>query len=674
MSDRLKKRVRVRADQLKKDLHRHNHRYYILDDPEISDAEYDRMMQELVELESAWPRLSTPDSPTRRVGSPPLDKFETVLHSLPMLSLDNGFNDTEIVEFDHRIKRFLKTDKPIRYTAEPKLDGIAVEVVYREGVFEIASTRGDGIHGEVITANVKTIRTVPMILQQPKGLSIPSVLEARGEVYIDKEKFESLNQYRLQTQQPAFANPRNAAAGSLRQLDSKITAGRPLDIFFYGIGMTSEPALTSHSETLQRFEQLGLRVNPLIRTQIDLQQTLDFYHKLDKTRHDLLYEIDGMVIKVDDLDVQRALGEKTRSPRWAIAYKFKAVQETTRVVDIEVQVGRTGALTPVAHLAPANVGGVTVSRATLHNEDEIQKKDVRIGDTVLIQRAGDVIPEVVKVIKSKRTGQERPFAMPLYCPVCGAKVLRIEGEAAQRCTNASCPAQVKASIKHFASKGAFDIEGLGSKLIGQLVDKKHLCSYADLFFLDQQTLEQLERMGPKSVKNLMSAIESSKTVQLNRFIYGLGIRHVGENVANLLAHDFQSMEKLENVPENELAHIEGIGPIIAKSIRGFLTQEENRKTIDRLFQGGVIVPIKSDESEKAFKETVFVLTGSMASMTRSRAKNLIINAGGRVSNSVSRKTDYLVVGKSPGSKLRQAEKLGIQIVDEAEFKSMINRY
>jgi DNA ligase (NAD+) len=513
-----------------------------------------------------------------------------------------------------------------------------------------------------------------MILQQPTGLSIPSVLEARGEVYIEKEKFEHLNQNRLKNQQPAFANPRNAAAGSLRQLDSKITAGRPLGIFFYGIGMTSELTLTSHSETLRWLQLLGLRVNPLIRTQIDLQQTLDFYHELEEVRHDLFYEIDGMVIKVDDLNVQRALGEKTRSPRWAIAYKFKAIQETTRVIDIEVQVGRTGALTPVAHLLPANISGVTVSRATLHNEDEIQKKDIRIGDTVLVQRAGDVIPEVVKVIKSKRTGQEIPFAMPLHCPVCGATVLRIEGEVAQRCSNASCPAQVKASIKHFASKGAFDIEGLGGKLIGQLVDKNHIRSYADIFFLEQQTLEQLERMGAKSAENLMSAIESSKTIQLNRFIYALGIRHVGENVANLSANYFKSMEKFENAPENELARIEGIGPIIAKSIRGFLDQEENRKTIVRMFQGGVTVSIRSDEQNKKFEETVFVLTGSMESMTRSQAKDLIINAGGKVSNSVSRKTDYLVKGKSPGSKLRQAVNLGIQIVDEAEFKSMINRY
>ncbi len=674
MSSRLNKTVKARAEQLKRDLHWHNHRYYILDDPEISDAQYDRMMQELIELERAWPHLSTPDSPTKRVGSPPLDKFETVLHSLPMLSLDNGFNDTEIIEFDRRIKRFLKTDESIRYTAEPKLDGIAVEVVYREGVLEMASTRGDGIHGEVITDNVKTIRAVPMILQQPTELSIPSVLEARGEVYIEKEKFVHLNQNRLQNQQPAFANPRNAAAGSLRQLDSKITAGRPLGIFFYGIGMTSKLTLTSHSETLRWLQLLGLRVNPLIRTQIDLQQTVDFYHELEEARHDLFYEIDGMVIKVDDLNVQRALGEKARSPRWAIAYKFKAIQETTRVIDIEVQVGRTGALTPVAHLLPANISGVTVSRATLHNEDEIQKKDIRINDTVLVQRAGDVIPEVVKVIKSKRTGQEIPFAMPLQCPVCGAAVLRIEGEAAQRCSNASCPAQVKASIKHFASKGAFDIEGLGGKLIGQLVDKNHLSSYADLFFLEQQTLEQLERMGAKSAENLMSAIGSSKTIQLNRFIYAVGIRHVGENVANLSANYFKSMEKFENASENELARIEGIGPIIAKSIRGFLDQEENRKTIVRMFQGGVSVFIRSDEQNKGFEETVFVLTGSMESMTRSQAKDLIINAGGKVSNSVSRKTGYLVKGKSPGSKLRQAVKLGIQIVDEAEFKSMINRY
>lgn len=671
MSDRLKNSGRERADQLKRDLHRYNHRYYILDDPEISDAQYDRMMQELLQLEQTWPQLSTPDSPTRRVGSPPLDRFETVRHSLAMLSLDNAFNDDDIIEFDGRIKRFLSADDPVSYTAEPKLDGIAVELVYREGVLETASTRGDGIQGEVITANVKTIRSVPMVLQKPDKAPIPSLLEARGEVYIEKKKFEYLNKRRLQSQQPAFANPRNAAAGSLRQLDSSITASRPLEIFFYGIGLTSEPGLASHSQTLFLLERLGLRVNPLIQAGVDLQQALDFYHELEAGRHDLNYEIDGMVIKVDDLDLQRALGEKSRSPRWAIAYKFKAIQETTQVVNIEVQVGRTGALTPVAHLAPVDIAGVTVSRATLHNEDEINKKDIRIHDTVLVQRAGDVIPEVVKVIKSRRNGHEVPFAMPRNCPVCGATVLRIEGEAARRCANASCPAQRKASIKHFASKGAFDIEGLGIKLIGQLVDKGHLRSYADLFMLNRQMLESMERMGAKSAENLVNAIDSSKSITLSRFIYALGIRHVGENVANILADSFITIDALKVASEDALARIEGIGPIMARSIRGFWDQDRNREIVDRMFQAGVTVSTRSGESDQRFKGAVFVLTGSMERLTRSQAKDLIVRAGGEVGSSVSRNTDYLVVGKSPGSKLDRARALGVRIVDESEFTSMI---
>ncbi len=529
-----------KVEDLRLALHRHNYRYYVLDDPEISDSEYDRIMQELLELEAAYPDLSSPDSPTLRVGAPPLDKFETVAHSLPMLSLDNGFNDIDIIEFDRRIKKNLLADDDIIYTAEPKLDGVAVELIYENGRLVTASTRGDGINGENITSNVRTIRSVPMLIENGKDKSIPTLIEVRGEVFINLEGFSRLNDERLGQNLHPFANPRNAAAGSLRQLDSRITAQRPLEMFFHGVGIVADLVLESHWEMMQTLRNLGFRINPLIKPKATIEEVLDYYRELVEKRHQLPYDIDGMVIKVDSLIVQRHLGATSRSPRWAIAYKFKALQETTRVTNIEVQVGRTGALTPVAHLVPVIIGGAKVSRATLHNEDEIKRKDIRIGDTVLVQRAGDVIPEVVKVIDLKRTGEEKTFKMPLKCPVCSASVVRTEDEAALRCINTACPAQVKERIKHFASKGAFDIDGLGDKLVEQLVDKGLLFSYADIFRLNEDALENLERMGPKSAANIIAAISKSKQITLNRFLYALGIRHVGEHVAFILANTYES--------------------------------------------------------------------------------------------------------------------------------------
>lgn len=653
-----------RVKELRKALHRHNYRYYVLDDPEISDAEYDRMMQELLKLETDFPDLMSPDSPTLRVGAPPLDKFETIEHSLPMLSLENGFNDQDIMEFDRRIKRNLNIDSGIIYTAEPKLDGVAVELVYENGRLITASTRGDGFYGELITSNVRTIRSVPLRLHTENEKTIPSLLEVRGEVFIAKEAFKSLNNERLDENLPPFANPRNAAAGSLRQLDSKITAKRPLEIFAYGVGRIADLVLESHSDILSVLQKLGFRINPHIRPKVTIKEVIDCYRDLSEQRDLLPYDIDGMVIKVDSLALQRLLGATSRSPRWAMAYKFKAVQETTRIIDIDVQVGRTGTLTPVAHLVPVKIGGVTVSRATLHNQDEIKRKDIKIGDTVLVQRAGDVIPEVMKVITSKRTGEEKTFNMPLSCPVCDSSVVRSLNEAALRCINPSCSAQVKERIKHFASKGAFDIDGLGEKLIEQLVDKDLLFSYADIFRLKEDMLKNLNRMGSKSASNILSAIEESKRVTLSRFLYALGIRNVGEHVAGILAGSFESLKRLIGATADELIAIDGVGPVVAESIVEFFKKDENRKIIDDMIANGVKIFRDNAHKQGTLAGKVFVLTGTLETLTRSEAKRAIEEAGGKVVGSVSRNTDYLVAGASPGSKLKRAQELGVDIIDE----------
>jgi DNA ligase (NAD+) len=660
-----------KVENLRKSLHYHNYRYYVLDNPEISDNEYDRMMQELIRLESAYPELSSPDSPSARVGAPPLDEFETAVHSIPMLSLDNAFGNSDIVDFDRRIKRFLNTGEKILYTAEPKMDGVAVEIIYKNGKLALAATRGDGVRGEVITANIKTIRTVPLVLRGEKSREIPSLLEIRGEVFIGLDGFKRLNRDRLTENLMPFANPRNAAAGSLRQLDSKVTAQRPLEIFFYGVGNLADVTVVSHWDLLCLLKELGFRINSLIRPKITIEEVLDFYKELAEKRHQLPYDIDGMVIKVDDLSMQKSLGATSRSPRWAIAYKFKALQETTRILNIEVQVGRTGTLTPVAHLAPVNVGGVTVRRATLHNEDEIERKDVRIGDTVLVQRAGDVIPEVVKVIESKRTGKEKKFIMPRQCPVCHSEVVRLEGEAATRCINTNCPAQIKEGIKHFASKGAFDIDGLGDKLAGQLVDKGILTSYADIFHLNEKAIENMERMGPKSAENLLNAIEKSKKVSLERFLYALGIRYVGEHIAGILANQFKTLDHLMQASREDIEAVEGIGPVVAESTVRFFKQKENRETIDRILGSGVKIIQKGPKKSDKLLGKIFVLTGTLETMTRAEAKGMIESSGGRVSGTVSRNTDYVVAGGSPGSKLDQAKKLNIEIIDEAVLKKML---
>jgi len=667
-------RYAQRANFLKKELHRHNYRYFVRDDPEISDTEYDRMMQELIELEQTHPELADSDSPTARVGSQPLEKFETVRHSIPMLSLDKGFSEADLRAFDQRVIRGLGLDERIRYTVEPKLDGVAVELIYENGSLAMASTRGDGEVGEVITPNIKTITSVPLVLQMPADRQPPEQLEVRGEVFITKKNFKALNDRRLFENLPLFANARNAAAGSLRQLDSRITAKRPLDINIYGIGLAPELRETdSHAESLRRLEQFGFRINPLIRYQVTLPEILDYYQYLREKRLSLDYEIDGMVVKVDRFSLQQKLGATSKQPRWAIAIKFEALQERTRVLDIQVQVGRTGALTPVARLEPVNVGGVTVSRASLHNEDEVKKKDVRIGDQVFVQRAGDVIPEVVKVIDSARNGSEAPFRMPKTCPVCGTRAVRDE-EAITRCINIACPAQLKANIRHFASKAAFDIDGLGNKLIDQLVEKQVVSSYADLFQLTREQLRELDRMGDKSADNLVNAIQASRKISFSRFLYAIGIRHVGQHIADVLATRYSGPGALSRASREELEAIDGIGPVVAASITQFFSRNENLATIEALINSGVEIESAVASSRRGQLEGLtFVLTGSLETMTRDQARQQIQGEGGSVTGSVSKNTDYVVAGESPGSKLDKARQLGVTIITEAELKNLIAR-
>lgn len=662
------------AEYLQKELTRHNYKYHLLDDPEISDAEYDRMMSRLLSIEEKHPLLSTPDSPTKRVGAPPLESFETALHSVPMLSLDNGFKESDIIDFHNRISKFLKTDD-ILYTVEPKLDGVAVELKYENGMLTLATTRGDGITGEVITDNARTIRSVPLALSPDADAIVPSLLEVRGEVIINRTDFEKLNKKRLNLEKDIFANPRNAAAGSLRQLNSRVTAARPLEIFIYGTGLVTGIDYASHCEMFHSLKKFGFRINPLIKEKISIDEVFANYRELEKSRDDLPYEIDGMVIKVDSLKYQHELGVKKRSPRWAMAYKFPAVQESTKINDIIVQVGRTGILTPVALLEPVSIGGVTVSRATLHNEDEIEKKDIRIGDNVLVVRAGDVIPKVVKVIKSKRTGAEKSFSMPETCPVCSGGLRRIKGEAALKCINASCPAQLKRRINHFVSRAGFDIDGLGTKLVGKLVDSSLVHSFADIFSLKKEELSAMDRMADKSAANIVKAVEKSNSISLPRFIFALGIDHTGESAASLIAEKFHLLDNIKAADLEAFAGIDGIGPKTAAAVHAFFSSPENILIIDQMLENGVNIEVskKRDggDSKKELRGKRFVLTGRMELLTRSQAKKMLENAGAKVASSVSSKTDFLVAGEAAGSKLTKAQTLGITIIDEHALAALL---
>ncbi len=658
---------------LREKIRYHNHRYYNLDDPEISDAEYDRLFKRLLDLEQQHPERISPESPTQKVGATPQETFSEVKHRLPMLSLENSFSDQDIRDFDARVKRFLGDDSPVEYTVEPKIDGLAIELVYENGVLSVASTRGDGFVGENVTPNVKTILTIPLTLINRKNAPpLPDLLEVRGEVYMDLEAFENMNRERLNKGLPPFANPRNAAAGSLRQLDPKVTAKRPLNMFCYGVGAMDGSFCETQYELMLQIQEWGLRVNrPYIRICDTPSDVIDYCRHLEEIRSQFLFEIDGAVIKVNRLSLQARLGHKSRSPRWAMAYKFKATQETTSVIKIDVQVGRTGAMTPVAHLKPVELSGVLVRRATLHNQEEIEKKDIREGDSVIVQRAGDVIPEVVKAIKSARTGREKKFVMPSQCPVCGSDVVSTKGEVVLRCPNPNCPAQVRGSFRHFVSKGAMNIDGLGEKIIAQLIEKGLVDEEADLYALALEDLLRLDKIKEKSANNLLKAIESSKKTTLARFIYALGIRHVGEYIAAILADHFGEIERFEKATEEELTAVDGIGPQIAESIITYFEDTRNREHIKRLIQAGIELEVPTPPPASPLAGKTFAITGTLSALKRSEAKGIVTRRGGRIASSVGSSTDYLIVGDSPGSKLRKAKDLGVPILNEDAFLELL---
>lgn len=661
-----------KISELRKIIEYHNKRYYQRDAPEISDAEYDWLMRELQNLEAQFPDDELASSPTQRVGAAPLAKFSSFTHPSPMLSLANAFSEEEIIDFDNRLKRLASVDN-ISYVAEPKLDGLAVNLIYEKGVFAKGATRGDGAVGEDVTQNLKTINTLPLKIKKSVQAAIPSFIEIRGEVYMEKAPFEKLNQRRVKDGEEPFANPRNAAAGSLRQLDSKITARRPLNIFLYGIGNVQGISFTTHWEVLRALSSWGFPVNKLIEQARDINACIKYFERIGSSRDTLPYDIDGVVLKVDSLALQNTLGNISRNPRWALACKFPAQQETTIIKEIIVQVGRMGTLTPVAIMEPVNVGSVMVSRATLHNEDEIIKKDIRIGDTVIIQRAGDVIPEVVKVIDEKRTGKEKKFKMPAICPECGSEIVRLKGEVAHRCVNISCPAQLKEHIRHFASRGAMDIEGLGEKLSAQLFDAKLIADPADLYFLTKDKLLELDRQADKSAQNLIDSIGRSKNPPLDKFIFALGIRHVGERTAKLLAERFGSSENLMATKIEDLTAINEIGPEIAASIVEFFHEPKNKAVMKKFEKAGVIPQKKEISHNAPLAGKSFVFTGTMESMSRNDAKEIVENMGGTIHSSVTKKTTYVVAGTDPGSKLDKAKSAGIKIISEAEFLKLIGR-
>jgi len=665
-----KREAATRVNKLREEINYHNYLYYVLDSPEISDAEYDRLMRELAGLEKLFPDLITPDSPTQRVGALPLKEFRTVSHTIPMLSLSNTETEEETIEFDRRIRRFLNVpeDQLIEYVAETKLDGLAVEVVYEHGRFIVGSTRGDGFTGEDVTLNIRTIKTIPLKLIR-KHEGAPERLEARGEVFMKLHDFREMNREREEAGESIFANPRNAAAGSLRQLDPGITARRPLDIFFYGIGEVTGKSFETHWEVLNMLKKWGLKTNPLNRLCMGINDVIGYYKEIGDMRDSLGYEIDGVVVKVNDIRLQERLGNVARSPRWAVAYKFEPRQGDTRILDIQAHVGRTGILTPVAILEPVRIGGVTVSRSTLHNQDEVDRKDVRIGDWVLVQRAGDVIPEVVKVITTKRTGAETPYRIPDKCPVCGSDVMR--EDVYYRCTGINCPAQLKERIRHFASRRAMDIEGLGEKLTDQLVDKGLVKNVSDIYYLTKDEIAGLDRMAEKSAGNIIDAIEISKERELSRVIFALGIRHVGEQLGKILARSFGSIEALMSAGVEDLTAVETVGPEIAQSVVKFFNQKDNIREIKRLREAGVKFPPAVHKKEGKLAGKVFVLTGTLNSFTRDEAKVRIESLGGHVTSAVSKNTDFVVAGEDPGSKARKAKELGIKVINEDEFLKML---
>lgn len=664
----LDSKIKDRAEELRRQIHRHNYQYYALDNPIISDAEFDQLMQELLQIEEKYPELVTADSPTQRVGGVVQKGFNSVPHRIPMLSLGNAFNEGDLREFDRRVRNSLPGEA-VSYVVELKIDGLAISLWYEKGVLVRGATRGDGEMGEDITVNLKTVKAIPLRLAE----EVPFI-EVRGEAYMPKESFVRLNEAREEAGEPLFANPRNAAAGSLRQLDPRITASRNLSVFMYAIGHLEGNSPGSHAKGLDWLKQLGFRVNPHYKVCQDIQEVIEYCQQWQEKRFDLPYAIDGMVIKVDSLAQQERLGATLKSPRWAIAYKFPAEQAVSTIKDIILRVGRTGVLTPTAILEPVQLAGTTVSKATLHNEDIIVQKDIRIGDQALVQKAGDIIPEIVQIYPERRTGKERPFTMPATCPECGAQVVRVPGEAAHRCTNENCPAKSREGIIHFVSRGAMDIVGLGEGIINQLIKGGLVKDPADLYDLKYEELIRLERMGARSSQKLLDAIAASKNNSLSQLLFGLGIRHVGERAAKILARQFGSLDSLRSASVEDLTNIPEIGPRIAQSVVEYFNKPENQVLLERLAQAGVNMQEQiahAEGEEQTLAGKTFVVTGTLQNFTRQEAQQAIEKLGGKVSGSVSKKTDYVVVGENPGSKHDKALQLGITILNEEEFMALL---
>ena len=674
-----KKEIRKRVDELVSEIQEHNYRYYILSQPTVSDASYDKLLRELQAIEEEHPDLLSADSPSHRVGAPPADAFETVSHAVPMLSLDNAMNSEELMAFNDRVKRFLEkedldSELNLEYTVEDKFDGVAVSLVYKEGIFVQGLTRGDGVQGEDISLNLRTIRSIPLRLRD-QGIEIPERLEIRGEVVLLKQDFERLNAERLESGEEPFANPRNTVSGSLRQLDSSVTARRSLTFYAYGYGLGLEELPEQYSRDHYRSMEYAKLIGFLVSPDIQLLEKQDAiaaaFQLSEEKRSELPYEVDGVVVKVNSFELQKTLGQKQRSPRWAIAGKFTAIEAHTKLLGITIQVGRTGALTPVAELEPVQVAGVMVSRATLHNQDEIDRKDLKIGDMVVVRRQGDVIPAVVKSIASLRDGSEVDYRFPSTCPECGTETERPDGEAVSRCPNRACPAKSGQRIRHFASRDAADIEGLGKKVVELLLEHKIISDFSDLFSLKVSDLKDLPRMGELSAKNLVEAIQARKSMPFDRFIFALGIRHVGARTAKILAQRCRSIDKLLSITEEELLALPDIGSETAAAVSIFLSDPEERELLDRLLSYGfdLIAPEKSLSTYLDGKS--FVLTGTLSTLSRKEAKGLIESHSGKVSSSVSKKTDYLVAGEKAGSKLVKARELGVEIISEQDFKELM---
>lgn len=659
-----------RLPELREEITYHAHRYYVLDQPLIADGEYDALFQELLDLEEKFPDLATPDSPSRRVGAAPLTKFSSVIHRFPMLSLENAFSDSDLRNFEDRLNRFLKNKPELHYVSEPKLDGLAVELVYKDGLLTIGSTRGDGRLGENITANLKTIPSIPLRLLTPDP---PPLLEIRGEVFMNLAGFKKLNKDRAAAEEPLFANPRNAAAGSLRQLDSRLTAQRPLDFYAYGI---SDPSLVPCKNQIELFSLLkkfGFKVNPLIRACPSMDEVISHYQSLLDRRPELPYDIDGMVVKVGSFSLQDRLGNKARSPRWAIARKFPASQATTRLSGIDFQVGRTGVITPVALLEPVAIGGTMVSRATLHNQDEIKRKDLMLGDMVLVQRAGDVIPEIVQPITDLRQGNETQINMPDTCPACGHELIREKGESAIRCVNPHCPAQRMQNLIHFTGKSGMDIEGLGKKAMAQLFDEKLVTDIPDLYLLQAKQLMPLEGWAEKSATNVIQAISAKKTTTLSTFLAALGIRYVGEVTARLLEQRFKTLDQLMSVSHNDLLTIEGIGDQVASSLVDYFNDADVQNLLQTLLNLGLRpVPPDKEKNDLPLAGRIFIFTGGLQTYSRNEAKEIVKKMGGQVSSSLSKKVTHMICGDKPGSKKKKAEDMNIIILEEDEFKQLIS--